>query len=250
MSFDRTLWGNLIRRASIPKFRCPSCKNGHLSGVIKSNNIVEPTYSKTAGKDTDWEPDWTTERFVGFLQCDIPVCGEFVAISGDTATIEDFDEEFGWAFLSVLRPRSFFPSPPIINIAEQVPESVAEQLRYSFQLYWMDLNACANRLRVSVELLLDHFKISTTATGKSGKINHLDLNGRIALFEKQDPEHSKTLTALRMIGNLGSHGVDVKREAILDVYEIYEDCLADLCGQRKKRMNALKQKIISSKGKY
>jgi hypothetical protein len=53
-----------------------------------------------------------------------------------------------------------------------------------------------------------------------------------------------------MIGNLGSHGEDVQQEAILDAFEIYEYTLDALCGQRKDRIEALRQKLISTKGKY
>jgi hypothetical protein len=53
-----------------------------------------------------------------------------------------------------------------------------------------------------------------------------------------------------MIGNLGSHGDEVSRRVLLDAYELYEDCLSDVFGNRKQRMQAIKQKIIQAKGKY
>ncbi|MNJ37918.1 hypothetical protein D3C77_327540 [compost metagenome] len=58
------------------------------------------------------------------------------------------------------------------------------------------------------------------------------------------------MTALRMVGNLGSHGDDVQREAILDAFEVFEDCLAELYGERTARLKQLKDKLITSKGKY
>ncbi|WP_280528127.1 DUF4145 domain-containing protein [Cupriavidus plantarum] len=125
-----------------------------------------------------------------------------------------------------------------------------EQIRKSYELFWSESNSCANRLRVGVEVLLDTPKIARSATGKNGKPVSLDLNGRIALFSGIKPDHAETLTALRMIRNLGSHGDAVSREPLLDAFEIFEDALKDLCGNRKSRLAAaLRSKLIASKGK-
>nr|WP_276522776.1 DUF4145 domain-containing protein [Cupriavidus necator] len=150
----------------------------------------------------------------------------------------------------MLRPRAFFPAPPIIDVPQDTPADVFNQIKQSFELFWSDFNSCANRLRVSVEFLLDMLKIGRFGTDKKGKTIALDLNGRIALFAKIEPDHADTLTALRMIGNLGSHGNEVSREALLDAFEIYGEALKDLCGNRKARMAALRAKLISSKGRY
>jgi hypothetical protein len=192
-----------------------------------------------------------TERFIGVLTCDRGNCGEVVTVSGDTTLVEDFDEEIGWGLLTVLRPQALFPAPPIIDRPKEMPVEVDRELIKSFQLFWIDLNACANRLRVSVERLLDHFQVPReTLSKKVNKSERLDLNGRISIFEKQDADTAKTLTALRMIGNLGSHGDNVSRKVLLDAYEVYEDCLFEVFGKRKQRLEAIRQKIIQAKGKY
>lgn len=248
MAFQRDLWSGIFLRDAVPNFPCPRCKKGYLN--LKDLTVEEPQYSKDAGSSEDWEPDWTKERFVALLHCQEPTCGEIVTVSGDTTIVDEVNDEHGWHLISALRPQYLFPSPPIIEVPKDVPEPVASELKLAFALYWADVAACANRLRVSVELLLDNFKVPHEHITAKGKLVTLDLNGRIAIFQKQDPDHAMTLTALRMIGNLGSHGADVKREAILDAFEIYEDCLAELYGRRKQRMQALKKKIIQSKGKY
>ncbi|MNP87403.1 hypothetical protein D3C76_1882750 [compost metagenome] len=53
-----------------------------------------------------------------------------------------------------------------------------------------------------------------------------------------------------MVGNLGSHGDNVQREAILDAFEVFEDSLAELYGERSARLKKIKAKLISTKGKY
>lgn len=247
---DRTLWAEVFQRNGIPRFPCPNCKKGRLLLQPDSLMVVEPEFSKVACRSDDWEPGWEDERFVLVLKCDEGACGEYVTSIGDTTTIDDVGDDGEWYVISVLRPKAMFPAPPLINIEAETPADVAREIRQSFSLFWNDLDAAANRLRVSVERLLDYFSVPYQATGKDGKINRLDLNGRIAVFGKTTPEHTETLTALRMIGNLGSHGSGVVREAFFDALEVYEDCLQDLVGTRKQRLADLKKKLIDAKGKY
>ncbi len=249
--FSRDLWAGAYARTTLPKFACPRCASGRLMPDGPSLSVQQPKYSREESKHPDWEPDWDIERFGLRLKCDHAQCGEIAHMIGDTTVAEYYDDDLdNWSLISLLRPRSFFPAPPIIEIPKEVTATVKEEICKSFELFWVDLNACANRLRVSVELLLNDFKIPSTGVNKKGKPTRLDLNARISLFEKSDPEHAPTLTALRMIGNLGSHGGEVNREPLLDAFEIYEYALAELCGQRKKRIDQMRQKLISSNGNY
>lgn len=248
---DRNLWSGSYERSAFPKYDCPRCERGRLIGDISDLSMKEPAFSKALSKEPDWEPDWDTERFTLTLTCDNPGCGEIALAIGDTNVIEYYDDEYdAWGMISLLRPRSIFPAPKIIQVDEEVPENIKRELFKAFELFWVDFNACANRLRVSVELLLNHLKVPTTGVDKNGKTRNLDLNGRISVFEQTTPEHAPTLTALRMIGNLGSHGSEVDREPLLDAFEIYEYSLSELCGQRKARIDQLRQKLIANKGKY
>ncbi len=172
-------------------------------------------------------------------------------VSGDTIWIETLDEEFGWVFTTVLRPKMMFPSPPIIPIPKDAPHTVRERILLAFGLFWFDLGACANSLRMSVEFLLDHLKIPRSSISKkNGKPFDLDLNGRIQYYEKSNPNHGKTFQALRIIGNIGSHNAFLTREALLDAFEIYEDTLSEIIGERSAYLDTIRKKIIDRKGKY
>ena len=192
------------------------------------------------------------ERFSLQLICDNANCGEVVVVSGETLVIEFYnDENDRWEYSSQLCPRAMFPAPLIIDIPTQAPRNVRDNIRLASSHFWLDTSASANRLRASVEFLLDFLEIPReTVNATSGSTRRLDLNARIAHYELVNAEHAPSLTALRMIGNLGSHGEDVQQEAILDAFEIYEYTLDALCGQRKDRIEALRQKLISTKGKY
>ncbi|WP_295945652.1 DUF4145 domain-containing protein [uncultured Xanthomonas sp.] len=251
MKFQRRLWSGNYDRENFPKFPCPNCKEGLLQHDKNSTKIEEPLYSKKNRDSEDWEPDWDVERFKLSLICDSPTCGEIVVVSGETSLTEYYDEENGrWVYEALLRPRSFFPAPNIISVPEGAPEDVLKSIRLASTNFWVDPSASANRLRASVEYLLDFLEIAREKVNSTGKPSRLSLNERIAAYEHVNAEHARSLTALRMIGNLGSHGDDVHAEALLDAFEVYEDTLEDLCGQRKERLEHLRQKLISTKGDY
>jgi hypothetical protein len=116
------------------------------------------------------------------------------------------------------------PAPPLATIPPETPYSVANELRTAFELFWLNSGACANRLRISVERIMDEQKV----IGKT-------LFDRIDAFQKIEPEHGPTFDALRHVGNLGSHEGEVTREALLDSFEIYQHALAELFGKRAAR---------------
>lgn len=251
MAIDRTIWVEIFERDQFPTFPCPHCERGRVSIDKATLKVEEPQFSSLAHQHEAWEPDWTQERFSLYLRCNESTCGETVIVSGETKVIETLDEEFGWDFTSGLKPKSMFPAPPIMRLPKDSPYEVTGKIESAFALFWIDIGSSANSLRMSVEFLLDHLKVPrTTISKKTGKPCDLDLNGRIQFYEKNNPDHGETFHALRFIGNLGSHGSTLTREAILDAFEIYEDALSDIIGGRKAYLDAIKKKIIANKGKY
>jgi hypothetical protein len=238
---------------------CPKCKQGRLTIIEDSLKTEEPSYSSNARAHDAWEADWITERFSVRLQCGLPKCGEIVCILGDTVTEELLDDEVGWTYGSVLRPRAMFPAPPIMVLPNDTPSLVEEAIESSFALFWMDLGASASRLRTSVERLMDHYRIVKTRIAKNrkkpkaaGKRVPYDLSVRIDKFVAaiKPSVPAKTLHALRLVGNLGTHGSKLTRDALLDAYTVYEDALDELIGKRREKIAGLVRKITKTKGRY
>ncbi|MCC4298325.1 DUF4145 domain-containing protein [Aurantimonas coralicida] len=251
MAFRRSLWAEAFPIGKLPKFPCPTCDDGRLIADKDSFFLGEPRYSKAAQGHDDWEPDWDVGRFSQRLICDHDECGEIVIVHGQTALVQEYDEEFGWSFVSVLQPNSLSPAPRMINLPKNLPWSVIKQLRQVFALFWVDIGSAGNRLRTSLEGVLDDLQVPRQVIDqKKGKMVDLDLNGRIQHLEKQSPDQAQTFHALRMIGNIGSHTVALSREALLDAFELYEDALADIYSNRKAYLDEIKKKIIKTKGKY
>jgi uncharacterized protein DUF4145 len=248
MALDRNLWGEMFSRNAIPAFTCPHCKKGTLKADPKKIKVVEPPYSKKEHSDDAWEPDWIRERFVFAMQCSLASCGEVVIVAGDTQIDQVVQEDGGWGYEQMLRPRAMFPGPPIITLPSDLPSEVDSDVKAAFQLFWCDLDSSASRLRTSVERVLDHFKIPSSKAGGE----YLTLSVRIQEFKKIDPDHADTFDALRYVGNVGTHVGELKREALLDAYEIYEDALDELFSKQKHKAKiaSLKKKLIAAKGKY
>jgi hypothetical protein len=246
---NRDLWDRYISQKRFPAFSCPKCKQGAMGYNVENMKIIEPQYSKAAHDQEAWDPDWVEERFSVMLQCNLAGCGEVVVMAGETQIDQVVnDDGDGWTYEQMLKPRAVFPCLHIIKLDGDVPKLVQDEIRASFLLFWSDLGASASRLRASVERVLDDFKIpSTTVSG-----GFLTLNDRIQQFKKIDPDHAETFDALRFVGNVGAHADNLKREALLDAFEIYEDALEELFVKKKHKakIDALKKKIIAAKGKY
>jgi hypothetical protein len=120
-------------------------------------------------------------------------------------------------------------------------------LRQAFLLFWADLNGAANRLRTSVERVMDALKIKRF--NKTGKRISIPLAQRIKIFENEyGTEFSDIFTALRHVGNLGTHA-EVTRTALLSAFEVYEHALNELFGKHKKKIEKLSKNLVKGKGK-
>jgi len=250
MTVDRNLWRSAYEIDEFPAFVCPTCRAGRLrpnEGPV----IKEPTYS-IAGREGDayWEVGFEVERFWLSLICDNAKCGEVATVSGDSNWDEQYDEEVGGTVSrQLLKPRTFFPAPWLIDMPDEVPLDVVESIRLASGHFWSDKGASANRLRASTEYLLDHLKVPRQRQKNGDRMISLNLNARIELLEQRNADHAPSFTALRIIGNLGSHGEEVTRAPLMDAFEIFEYTLEQLCG-KKERIEELRQRIIDSGGRH
>ncbi|MFK4537290.1 hypothetical protein ABIF96_003081 [Bradyrhizobium ottawaense] len=247
MTVNIAHWTETFSRDQVPPFRCPTCNQGTLVEVKDSRKLVQSQLSRRARSHEDWDPSWVEERFTLLLECSVAACGELVVVSGDTVVDEEEDDERGRVWASQLRPRSMFPAPYIIELPKEIPDTVRSELEQAFALFWVDLNACANRLRTSLERGLDEAGIKKF--NRTGKRISLPLGLRIKHFETANgADLSEIFTALRHVGNLGTHAT-VSRTALLTAFTLYEHALAEWFGGHKKKIAAMSKKLVKSKGK-
>ncbi|MCX5580282.1 DUF4145 domain-containing protein [Kaistia terrae] len=235
---------------ALPKWTCPQCESGSLLTMPDFPRWEETEYSKEEQDHQDSEPDWTVERFVALMKCEVATCGEIVVVGGDRqAWMQDDYERNTQSWESILVCGYVRPAPNIIPISHNLPSECSKQLKKGFELYWVDKAAAANRLRIFVERLMDHFKVPTKGKGKKVKVHTLDLSERIDEFDTMKPGHKDALDALRHVGDYGSHQGEADAQALLDCFELLEDALAELIDQKKAMLAAKAQKLIQNKGK-
>lgn len=245
---NRELWDTGF--SSLPKWTCPHCEKGTLLTMPDFPRIEETEYSKEEQNQPDSEPDWTVERFVALMKCEMPSCGEVVVVGGDRRLwlLEDYEyQRQSWE--TMLACGFVRPAPHIIPVSKKLPRECEVQLKKAFELYWVDKAAAANRLRVFVERLMDHFQVPTKGKGNKTKTHTLDLSERIDEFEKMKPGHKDALDALRHVGNYGSHEGQAHKEALLDCFELLEEALSELIDEKKAMLAAKAKKLIRNKGK-
>ncbi|MER9871684.1 DUF4145 domain-containing protein [Mesorhizobium sp. M0195] len=122
---------------------------------------------------------------------------------------------------------------------KDTPKLLKKEFETAFALFWIDLGACANRLRIIVEKILEHQRVPAAR----------DLATRIASFKNSEPDHATTFDALRFVGNIGSHEGKASRDTVLDCFELLQEAIAELFGQRKSKLASMKQRIINAKGR-
>lgn len=245
MASNRDLWLESFDRNNIPALPCPSCRVGRLA-------LDDETYSWRRLGTSDqfhskfgYTPEEDYGRFVCQLVCSNGYCREVISVAGDTEELLTAVSDDGNRYDTILYPKIMLPGPPLMDIPEGTPVLAVEAIKQAFNAFWGDRGSAANRLRISVERIMDAHGIPKQDGGKD-----LKLFRRIELFGEQNADSKDMLDALRHVGNLGSHDGDVSREALLDAFEIYQEWLRNFYGKYPNRMRALTERLIATKGRY
>jgi len=179
-------------------------------------------------------------KFVGFLECNNYKCKEIFSIVGilNREPDEPYEDNSGQLSQDLFNSYSpEFISPPIeiIELKKEYPKAVNNALYESFKLFFTDNEACANKIRTAVELLLDENGIEN----KKG----IRLNDRIIKFKKIDPKNGELLEAVKWIGNYGSHQDKIIRKDVLDGYELLKAVLDNLYDNESEKLRLKAERI-------
>jgi hypothetical protein len=256
MPVDRTLWQRRFDASDPPLWPCPTCSSGSLVIVEGSLHSAETRASLDSRAHEAWDPDWITERFVCLLQCSRKQCADVVAVAG-TTEVEEFHVpnptnpydyiEHGWTVR--YRPRYVEPAPALFRVPVGCPDLARDAIISAFRLYWTDPGACANKLRSSLEHLMDHFRIKKwTSDAKTGRRRRLDLHPRIEMLGKRFPEVADHLLAAKWIGNAGVHAEDLTENDVFDAMDQIEYALDELIARRTAGLKRIAKEIKQRKG--
>lgn len=208
---QKALWAYSFGENWGPNYPCPYCKSGTLrlrKESLQRTGALRPSPTKLSDA-----------AFFCALDCS--------ACQGSVSVVGYIRKD------NALVPRGIYPAPPIISIPPQAPRTVVNELELAFSLFWVDLSSCANKIRVSLERLLDFLQVPEAKT----------LAVRIMEFEKKAKDEAEVFHALREVGNVGSHGSDTGRKMVLDTFEMYEIQLQKIFDTRDSRLKLLTARI-------
>src|ERR1039458_5847352 len=246
---DRALWSHSIGEHSMPAWPCPVCQRGHTQLVPKSLRFEETELSKRQHDEEAWDPDWIEYVFTAWAQCSQPHCKQVFAMSGVGGVGQYQSEEGENETYAYFRPMNCQPMPDIITIPQKCPEPVKKELRVAFSLFWKNHEACAGRIRVALEQLIDQLQLPSRRKAKSGKFTDLTLHDRLEVLSQRAPAVGPQLMALKWLGNAGSHNGSVSSDELLDAFEILEHSLTELMEKRSERIAQLAKKLTRKHAK-
>lgn len=232
------------------KYPCPKCFNGFLVGTDKI--VFELT---EGGKEMRQHryPYGVENVFSGILRCSDSNCNELISVNGLLLTdiLVEYIDDNGVHFEKELReykPKFFYPNLRMFKLSKDIPEDISRLIDESFSLYFTDNNSCANKIRTAIERMLDDLKAPKKRLNKKGLYTPIKiLHQRIEHFSKRKPRICKLLMALKIIGNEGSHTMNLNDNDILDAFEILELLIEIIYTKNNTRIELLAERIISSK---
>jgi|GEM_PF-6896506 len=244
---------------------CPKCKksllkeNKEKSHNLRDAKIIDLDFLQEYG---NIDMHQRSEKLRSSLfECEHSECnGELVLIEEEKGELNPKNQPFYIckyeAYIYKRNIKYMNPSIDIIKIPPKIDIKLSKILRSSFKLYWVDLDACANKLRVFLENFLNYLKIIKQrkiyrSTGN--KIKKLSLGERIGELKQHSIKFSKygdNIKAIKWIGNVGSHGSKpVTVERLVQAFEILEYIIDEIVFDKTKKIEKITKVINSKKGK-
>jgi hypothetical protein len=237
MRFNRKIWQDWDSKKPCPKCEVGVLDYGKKSGFIRSETEESKHMNSYGG--------YSYSDYVFSVHLNCNNCNETVVACGFMSE-ENYPSGEEEMIKRAVTPIAFYPAPKIIHVPSSCPQTVKNILEESFGLYWLNLASCANKIRVSIEVLLTELNIPLINVTKNGKAE-LSLHRRLEKFSELNPNVAQHLIAIKWIGNAGSHFSELKTKDVLDAYELVEFSLDRLYNDNEKRLIELSKEINKNK---
>lgn len=268
---NRELWKRRSFNEKSPtQYPCPRCYVGILKRVWLKKEITSEGrfFCQLGGVPIEG----IEHVFSGMLKCSDQSCEELVSFGGIcNEDVEEFEEmpngEYSNYYITVYEPKFFYPNLRLFKLPEEISQEIKKQIDLSFSHFFNDLSSSANRIRTTIEIILDEINAPNyhmplinrsgcpirntscskhTTTAKRKKKKFRNLHQRIENYaKKKNKKVGNLLLANKIIGNEGSHIGLVELEDILDAYEILEEILKRLFIKSELKIEALAKEITT-----
>lgn len=213
-----------------PAIECPICDEGTLGfgEPGEPTTYIRPYYNSDLFYERDGDQESVGGVFSAPLVCNAGKCKCTTIATGDFGLREVTSYGDGPQHEKRYRVRGFHPAISVVELTEDVPTPVSDELARVGALVWSDPGAAVTALRASVEHLLDAQGIGRDEPTSKG-IRFLTLKDRILAFQREKNDAvGKWLDAVRHVGNVGTHGKPPTAEDVLKVVDIVETALEKL----------------------
>lgn len=247
---NKNLWSKrYFTKDSPTSYPCPKCFIGHLKLIHIKAEITKEGKSLQAYS----YPYGIEHAFSGIYQCSDSICGDVVAFTGlmkkDYEIPSETDEgNPSIEYATFYEPKFFFPNLRLFILPDEITKSIKDQIDLSFSLFFCDLSSCANKIRVTIEMILDDIKAPRyRMIKKKKKRQPLILHERIENYKKTNKTVSELMLAIKFIGNEGSHKGTLEVNDILDAYEILFQIVEIIYAKQKEKTLQLARHINTHK---
>ena len=244
---NRNNWlSTWFHEGSRPDWSCPYCKNGKL---VKHSLTFDETNSSKWSQENDpqFQIEWTIHRVTGIFKCSH--CSEVAVMIGKGSVEYAQTGPEDWGYEHSYEPKYFEPPIQVFQISKKCPKPVREEIIKAFSLFWCDYAACATKIRIAIEHIMDDQGIKNWGKDKKNKRVRLFLGVRLQLFEAKTrhKDVAKHLKAIKWIANEGSHVGELNREDLLDGFELLEYSLEQLYDNKNARLIQITNSINKKK---
>jgi hypothetical protein len=252
MALNKSFWKTLrFVKGEDPNLICPTCNKGIIKGITGTFKAEDTADTKALQKSnypfTEMDVDF---RFSTLLRCNNPNCQEVISCLG-TGYYDQHDElqpgHIYPTYYKYYSPEYFSIPLHIIEIKDSYPKEIKKALIASFKVFFCDSEACANKIRTVVEILLDLLKVKYTIINRHRKRVGLPLHARIIEYRKKNQQLADLLLAVKWIGNSGSHDSKITKDDTLDAYRILEYVLTKLYANNEAELIQMASQINKMK---
>lgn len=246
---DRSIWTDEISKHHCPAWQCPRCKIGTVFLTKDSLTYLETIDSLRSHSHEDFDFEWIEYIFTAWAQCSNKLCNQAFAISGTGGVAPQYVSESEWEYKPYFSPKACHPMPDIIMFPNKCPNEIKDELRAAFESFWSNPAACASRMRIALEYLMNYLSVPKQKQDSNGKLIDLNLHARIDAYAKNDLNIGAQIMALKWLGNAGSHEGSLNTTELLDAFEIMEHVLREVISGHSKRVDELAKILTDKHGK-